>query len=307
MIDFSYRSSKAQLGFTLVELLVGLSLGLFIITVSLTYLVSSGRTFSSQTNDDVIQENARFALELLTQQFRLAGLDPSAGVDDQLEVILTSRFCANNNSSVAEGGINDSGNADGACTKDSSGGAFASDRFGFDYKVVAPTTTCGGQVITQTMLNNSDGTISLASVFWIQDNPDRVGVRSLYCQTFDLENNQTIGPGVPLIDGIDAMQVQYGRDSNDDGLVDSYVNYTDLTNGVANASVATRNVSLVKLAMLISSGLSSTSNSAITGAVETQEDTVYNLLDAASFTVSDERVLRQIFSTTILIPNALGE
>jgi len=301
----SYQNSKAQFGFTLVELLVGLALGLFIITVSLTYLVSSGRTFSAQTNDDIIQENARFALELLTQQLRLAGLNSSDELDDELDVILTSNFCANDNSGVNEGGVSDSGNAAAACTKDSTGGQFDSDRFGFDYKVVAPTTTCGGQLVTQAMLNNSGGTITLASVFWVQDNPDRTNVRSLYCQTFDKENNQTIGPGVPLIDGVDAMQVQYGRDSNDDSLVDSYVNYTDLINGSTTEASATRTVTLVRVAMLISSGLDSGSNSAVSATIETTENTEYTLLDNNAFTVNDERVLRQIFSTTVLMPNAL--
>ena len=299
------RKVSTEQGFTLVELLVGVAISLFVTAISFTYLVSSTRTFSQQTNDDIIQENARFALELMTQQLRLAGLDTDAALDEELDVIYTGTICPATDVGIASATAPSNGTP---CTRDAVAGVdFASDRLAIDYKVTVPTTNCSGQNITQTMLNNSGGSLTLASIFWIQNVN---GIRSLYCQSVDIESRQVIGAGVPLISGIDAMQLQFGRDTNDDGLVDSYVNFTDLANGnPLNPATQTRQVKLVRLSMLISSGLAAAQDGArtdITSSTEQATDKEYRLLDAAPIESDAETVLRQIFTTTVLIPNAQG-
>ena len=60
------NSRSQQRGFTLVELLIGLGISLFVGLVAATYLVAASRTLASQSSEDLIQENARFALEIMS-------------------------------------------------------------------------------------------------------------------------------------------------------------------------------------------------------------------------------------------------
>jgi len=63
----------AQLGFSLVELLVAMGIGLFLVLVISLLFVNSKRTYLAQDANSRIQETARFAHELLSRQARMAG------------------------------------------------------------------------------------------------------------------------------------------------------------------------------------------------------------------------------------------
>jgi type IV pilus assembly protein PilW len=72
--NFSRQASEA--GFTLVELLVALALGLFLMGGVVSIFVSNQQ--SARTNNGIarLQENARFAVELLSREIRDAGSNP---------------------------------------------------------------------------------------------------------------------------------------------------------------------------------------------------------------------------------------
>ncbi len=61
-------------GFTLVEMMIALTLGLVILLVIGTVFVSSSRTFSVQEDNARIQESGRFALEVIGRSIKQAGL-----------------------------------------------------------------------------------------------------------------------------------------------------------------------------------------------------------------------------------------
>lgn len=311
-MSFDVRKNMKNNGFTLVELLIGMVVSFFIITVSLTYLVSSSRTFNVQTNDSVIQENARFALEVLSQNIRLAGLNSENDSEQQLSIIYAQDLCPGDDGGDADGGFGDT-----ACTQDG-----VSDRFAIDYILRSPASTCNGTDITQTMLDNNGGQLTLANVFWTADSglsTADVNRSALYCQTYQIDSQietdftitmsaAAMGDALPIVDGIDRLQVQYGVDSNGDGLIDMYQSFTnvlanivtndagvDVVGGLNNIS----SIRAVRFGLLISSGLG------IDRVSSTEESVgrVYSVLDAPDETFNDS-IFRQIFSTTILIPNA---
>jgi type IV pilus assembly protein PilW len=292
-----FNLDQNQKGFTLVELLVGLMLSVFIIGVAITYMLTSTRTFRVQTNETLIQENARFALDVLTQNFRLAGLNPSNNFDNALSVIYSGAKCPADESSTAD---NSAGNT--ACTKDGANNTTDnnSDRIAIDYMIDASKSAaainvngCNSWPITV----NAGSETHLASVFWSAD-IDGDGVRSLYCQTYNLDTETAEGVALPLIDGIDRIQFQYGVDSDDDGLVERYQSFTNL--GAANSV----NVRAIRVAMLLNGGTGA-NNTGQNFDTELAAERAYTLLDAPVSSFTDQ-VLRQTYSTTVLIPNTLN-
>jgi prepilin-type N-terminal cleavage/methylation domain-containing protein len=72
-----------QAGFTLVELLISLTISAIVVAGALALLSSQQRTFQSSSADRAVQENARVALEEVMGNVRLAGygLEPVFGLD----------------------------------------------------------------------------------------------------------------------------------------------------------------------------------------------------------------------------------
>ena len=72
MKRFSRHSNKTS-GFSLVELMVALTIGLIILGAVSTLFVGSRRTYTTQDSLARLQENARFAMHFLVKDLRLAG------------------------------------------------------------------------------------------------------------------------------------------------------------------------------------------------------------------------------------------
>lgn len=66
--------TRRQSGLTLVEILVALSIGLFIIGAIIAMFISSRQVYRSQDALTRIQENGRFAVEVIARDIRAAGL-----------------------------------------------------------------------------------------------------------------------------------------------------------------------------------------------------------------------------------------
>lgn len=83
------RERPAQLGFTLVELMVSLVLGLILTGAVLNAFLSSKQTFAVNENLSRMQENSRFGFELLSRSIREAGQNP-CGTNQMGNVIRVS-------------------------------------------------------------------------------------------------------------------------------------------------------------------------------------------------------------------------
>lgn len=76
---------KTQKGFTLVELLVALTLGLMITATALLLFLTGQKSYSMQQGTADLQDNANFGLNFITQGVRLANLNNrKAFVNDEL-------------------------------------------------------------------------------------------------------------------------------------------------------------------------------------------------------------------------------
>ena len=291
-----------QSAFTLVELLVGLVLTIFISAVAITYMVSSSQTFRVQTADSLSHENARYALEILSQNVRLAGLNDLQGGDVQLpsNLIYIGTGCPTNEDVSIAGGAGVRCSADDLSA---AAGPVTSDRLAIEYVANTNMTGCNGDAIVASEANPQ----RLANVFWTAD-LDGDSVRSLYCQTINTTANPdapvVAGPALPIIDGVDSMQVQYGTvlsdETNPSRVIQRYQSFTTLISNSALTLEAVQNIKAIRIALLVNGGLADVGDSQL----EASENRSYELLDVDIDFTADQ-VLRQVYSTTIALPNAL--
>lgn len=86
MIPYRPRTSprrRSQRGFSLIELMVALILGLLVTAAAIGMFLSNSRTYGATQNLGRIQENARIAFELMTRDMREASGNPCS---NELEV-----------------------------------------------------------------------------------------------------------------------------------------------------------------------------------------------------------------------------
>lgn len=69
----TFRAKSKESGLTMVELMVAMAIGLFLVAVIATLFVGAKQTYRSQDNLSRLQENGRFAMELLGRNIRDAG------------------------------------------------------------------------------------------------------------------------------------------------------------------------------------------------------------------------------------------
>ena len=267
-----------QQGFTLIELLIGMIISLFIGGMAVMYMVSSAQILASQNSEDLSQENARFAFEIMTSTFRLGGSNISNNPEANADGIFTGAIC-----SGADCNAN-------SLNYSISGTTFNSDRVAVDYVTDTATTCTGSSISTEK---------KIVTVFYIDDADDD-GIASLYCQSYeafldpiakDYIDFTTPNNAVALLDGVDSLQIQYGVDIDADEDVDIYSSY----NNVAASDLD--NVRAIRIGLLVSSGqLIATQKSTID-----VESRTYNVLEGV-YTINDG-VLRQSVSTTVFLPN----
>ena len=82
MIDISFvrrkiRVAGSQKGFTLVDLLVGLAMASVLMAATVSLFTTMGRSFTTQSVAADVQQVTRAGIELMIQQIRMAGFDPS--------------------------------------------------------------------------------------------------------------------------------------------------------------------------------------------------------------------------------------
>jgi type IV pilus assembly protein PilW len=68
-----HRRSRCQSGFTLIEIMIALLVGLFLLGGIMQIFINTKQTYRVQDSLSRLQENARYALELLTHDIRLTG------------------------------------------------------------------------------------------------------------------------------------------------------------------------------------------------------------------------------------------
>jgi type IV pilus assembly protein PilW len=182
--------TNSQAGVSLVELMIAMTLGIFLMGATAQMYFSTRLTSNLNNELNRLQENGRFALELLSESIRIAGyMGPSQ--TGAIPAYFLQSAC---------GGFD-------PCTSD--GGGTNSDRIAVQINPPpddGTETDCTGTAIGATDV--------IANVYYITTTDD---VSTLTCRGFNVTTNAWNAAEQALIDGIDSMQIQYGIDSTGNG------------------------------------------------------------------------------------------
>lgn len=194
---------RTQQGFTLVELMVGMTIGLVLLLVIGSVFVSSRQVFREQEDNARVQESGRFALEIIGRSIKQAGHVemPFSGL--KIEFIGTAISGTNGGTGVAD-----------TLTIQHEGAVGDSDCEGTG-------VTVAGRII-QNHFNIDAANAELQCSGQISDTP--------------------IAPGAPpsgqvLLSNVEDLQVLYGVDVNGDQSVDQYIASPADWNDVVTARV----------------------------------------------------------------------
>ena len=258
-----------QAGFSIVELMISLVLGLLLMTGVIQVFLSSRQTYATNEAMARQQENGRFALEFIARSARMAGYtDAIYPLDKELPIPINCLNWTNNKcKSVLAGGAPSS-----MLTTEAGGNT--SDSIGF---VLQPQLIDG--VRRDCTGRSVDDTDLVINHFKVMGN-------SLGCSSYKISGaapkEKTF---TPLVEGIDSLQILYGEDFGNDESANSYVSADRVTDW--------NHVRSIRIAVLANS---------VNPVFPAPPARNFVLLDAAPLAFNDNRA-RQIFTTTIQLKN----
>ncbi|AMK78282.1 MULTISPECIES: PilW family protein [Methylomonas] len=178
------KTISSQRGMTLIEIMIALLIGAFLLTGIIQIFIGSRQSYRMQENMSRLQENGRFALEFLSHDIRMTGFwgcrNPTSPDID----------IAGTNDNATNGDSIDNG-TDTITLK----GTFTQ----------TPTGTCGTAVLsTDAYYTHASSTITY-----------KVNNSVLQQDTNGLNN--------PMVEGIENFQILFGADTNNDNSPDYYV------------------------------------------------------------------------------------
>ena len=254
--NITLKTMSSQRGLTLVELMVALLIGLIIMWGVAKVFVSNRQTYATQEGLARLQENGQYALNFITRHVRQAGYYPKTRFNVAESKIQQEQWAFGNTKPIT--GVE--------------GGGTLSDSLTLAYYTTA--TDCvgngfplGGAVGTQGTTPAGEAAEIALNAFTIDTGA--AGSPSLFCN------------GVEIAEGIENLQIRYGTDTNNDGIVDSYVSFS------AGLDITT--VLTLQVALLVET----------IQEISPDSDTkTYDLLGTTIGPVGDHR-LRQVYGSTI--------
>lgn len=214
--------SAAQSGVTLIEMMVAITIGL-LLTVGIAQIyLSSISTQRTQDNVALLNESSRFAFDLLAREVRKAGFrNKWYKVNDNV-----SEFCALEAPVPLSAfiGANDP-TAISVSTVDLSGSAIAISNKSDVLKVrfygepatgTESITDCHGFPVAADQLAQD--------TLYVAPDPNNNNEPALWCHTDNPAPATATHPGaLPLVAGVESLQLLYGEDTDSDGIINRYV------------------------------------------------------------------------------------
>jgi type IV pilus assembly protein PilW len=277
------KSPKQLSGFTLIELMVGMMLSLFLIGGIITVYVGSKKGYQSREELSALEDNGRVALQALVSHLEHTGY---AGADP---LYINNHFITTADRPIdglcaAPGGSNITISDTDLLINTTDGGA-ASDTIGLvSVADEIINTDCAGQEIRDACKAgnavNSAGALIYNS-FYVQQLAGEEPM--LMCA------GSVAGDPVVLAEGVEEIQFLYGVDMDQDKRHDQYFTASQLNAGIASWG----SVVSVKVALLIRS---------INQVKPTPMSANYQLLDRVVAT--NDRYHRAVFSAEVPLRNA---
>lgn len=257
-----------QRGFTLVELMVSLTIGLIL-------LAGVGQVFTSNKQANLyneslseLQDNGNFAIQFVTTQLANAGRVPNpqlfnrAGQDPSDWSTIEAQVYPATNLPVS--------GTEGGSSSDS-----LIINIAYPNTIATTPTNCAGALVPAasasfTLGNNYGITNTLTIATGASGRP------ALFCN------------GVEIIEGVENMQVEYGVDTDADRMVDRYYKI----NAVPAANV--RDILTVRVALMVAT---------VKVARSAQTATTTKDLAGTTVTLPNDKRLRQVYTSTVRLHN----
>jgi type IV pilus assembly protein PilW len=233
-------------GFSLIELMISLTIGLIVVLVVGRIFLGSKQAFSSTEGLSRLQENARYAIALLSRELR-SGMyhsdprEPGRCPAGALAGTCVAAFPVATTPALTgvEGGTTSVSITVGGTAASKTTGVADS----FSVRFQGSATSTGNPAVTadpdNTVLNCIGTPIPYGNVevntFFIQNDSTNSNEPTLYCKTAAAATACTVGTNCyPLVPGVENMQILYGEDSgkdtlNPDGSVDRWVTASNVS------------------------------------------------------------------------------
>lgn len=327
------KNNTSQYGFTLIELMISLTLGLILVAVATQLFISGQVNYKIQQAASTVQDSGVFSLNALTKTIRLANHGNAGAMNDETlygGIVLSAQ--------TTDGAPARLGNLSGlkvndslivgdrylskTAATDSAFGSVESDQLVIVYQAPYDMFTCTGKTVKGPNRSYTELTKGwyIVEKYYIKKRIDNSG-SDLYCsdamfiaknetapQTFDtgknavtIENSETLtadygaAQGQMIAPNIEYMAVQLiVRDRNNRTSTMTIENYTDVS-----VTQNTHRPAIIglNLGWLVRSDAT----------VENLVSTKYTVL-GQELTVPDDHFMRHVFSTTIALRNGgLGE
>ena len=196
-LHFSSSRSR-QAGFTLVEMMVAMTIGLVVIFGMTATFVNLKSTFKSQDSLGQLQDNERLALTFLTTAVNEAGYYPNPMAGSTItNTSLADNWSGNMPASVGIFGTADGG---GATNTESLQTAFA-------------TTSSDGLISCIGTSYAGAGTVTVRNVFYVDPTTNSLMCK-VYVNSAKTDAMANAGTPVVLISGVKSMSVAYGLASS---------------------------------------------------------------------------------------------
>lgn len=267
-----------QLGVTLIELMIALTLGLLLSGAAVMIYLANKNTYSNVSDNSRMQENARYAMSFLTKAVWKSGwkVEPTHAADNpfrkggginSLDKVSWDRYAllkvVNNSKKYKK--LGNKPNSDLLIVRFQGSGNPADQTM----------TDCRGTA-------RSDNDV-VTEVYYVND--DNALICAIVSDAGDLST-------IPLINGVENLQILIGEDDSNKGYAKKYVN--------ASAVNKWSNIASVQMGILVTSGIF-THNANNKNADGTNKK--YKILDVNNVSISNSRLYGQVFSTTVSLRN----
>ena len=272
--------NNAESGYSLIELMVSITIGLFLLAGIVTSFVSSKSASMKRDQTSLLEDNGRYALEAITEALEHTGYTPANSGALPTQFIRQASDIVSDTCPVSaiQNVVNTSifNTTDDGASGDSLGVIYHADTMLF--------TDCAGKSLPASCrlkpipsINMAPESSRIYNSFFV-DNTNK----TLMCS-----GSRSSAPEV-IAEGVENIQFLYGIDTGNDGQVDRYVN-------ASNMAGRWSSVVSIQVAMLVRSPK----------IVKTRKESKrFTLLDVAVISPYD-KYQRAVFSTTVRLRNTL--
>lgn len=305
---------RVQRGLTLVELLVSLVISMVIVIAAASFYLSSGRSRDTQEAASVLQDNARFATEIITRNIQQAGYQnyiwSTAGAAGRREVLAPSDgepdISGYNNTAAGT-------STDNGVHNRSNNRINNSDTLIVRFQGSGTSPSGDGSMIDCLGRPQPDPTFAgerVYSIFEVRQSSTSVEPE-LKCKYSSWTSGVQTYTSEVVVRGVEMLQFMYGVDTDGDSFVDKWLNAAEVNPGGSTTAIADwSKVKSVRVGMVlrspdrvtVASSAGGTTTMAPLGANFTQSNVSYP--DTLVVNSSDGR-LRRMVTFTVNLRNPL--